>query len=255
MEAASKPSLKAKNNHLYKPVATVLLTIAVFLVPQFIAVILVSVYPSIKGWSEEQSISWLSNSTTAQFLVRLLVALITINAVLYLIKKARAKPARIGLVRPRLRDIGYALVAYGLYFATYIVLISATDKLFPSINLNQEQDIGFDKVVSQLHLFMAFFSLVILPPLWEEIVFRGFMFTSLRAKMRLRWAIIITSILFAVVHLQIGNGEPLLWVAAIDTFVLSCYLCYLREKTGSLWAPMLLHAAKNSIAFYFLFIH
>jgi membrane protease YdiL (CAAX protease family) len=59
--------------------------------------------------------------------------------------------------------------------------------------------------------------------------------------------------LFGVAHLQFGSGAPLLWVAALDTFTLSIVLCYLREKTGSVWAGVFLHAIKNAIAFVALF--
>ncbi len=254
MEATSTPAIKKNKKILYKPIATILLTIAVFLVPQFIAILVISIYPAFKGWTEEESTKWLSDSTAAQFFVMLIVGVFAITAVLYLIKRIKVPPAKIGLVRPVPRDLVYAAVALGVYFATYIAVILIASQFIPGLNVDQEQDIGFEKVTTQAQILMAFFSLVILPPLWEETVFRGFLFTSLRATLRLRWSILITSVLFAAVHLQFGNGEPLLWVAAIDTFILSCFLCILREKTGSLVAPMVLHGAKNFIAFYFLFL-
>jgi membrane protease YdiL (CAAX protease family) len=61
-------------------------------------------------------------------------------------------------------------------------------------------------------------------------------------------------LLFAAAHLQWGSGAPLLWVAAIDTFVLSMVLSTLREKTGSLWSAIGLHAIKNGVAFTLLFV-
>jgi len=94
----------------------------------------------------------------------------------------------------------------------------------------------------------------VLPPLVEETVFRGFVFAGLRNKLKFVWAALATSALFASAHLQIGNGQPLLWVAALDTFTLSLVLCYLREKTDSLWPGILLHALKNGIAFLSLFV-
>ena len=67
-------------------------------------------------------------------------------------------------------------------------------------------------------------------------------------------AAIITSLMFAVGHLQFGSGAPLLWVAALDTFVLSLVLCYIREKTDSLWPGIFIHAIKNALAFSVLFL-
>lgn len=236
------------------PLTTILLTLAVFFGSQLMAVILVSTIPGFRNWTEEQSINWLTTSTTAQFLVMLLVGIFAVSCVHYILKRVRILPARIGAVRPRWRDIGYALLAYGAYFVSYLIIVIAASALIPSLDTNQAQDIGFEQATSGAGLTMAFFALVILPPIWEETIFRGFLFSSFRAKFRLRYAIIFTSLLFGIAHLELGNGGPLVWVAAIDTFVLSCYLCLLREKTGGLAAPMLLHAIKNFIAFYFLFL-
>lgn len=238
----------------HDPLTTVLLAIAIFFGSQFLAVVLVSTVPAFRGWSEEQSVEWFQNSTSAQFIIMSLVAAFSITFIFYLLKKARILPARIGWVKPRIRDFGYAGAAYVLYFISYFVVLIMASVLIPSLNTDQAQNIGFDNLQGNAGLIMAFISLVILPPLWEETLFRGFLFSSFRAKYRLRWSILFTSLIFGIAHLEIGNGTPLVWVAAIDTLVLSCFLCYLREKTGSLWAPMILHAGKNMVAFYFLFL-
>ena len=60
--------------------------------------------------------------------------------------------------------------------------------------------------------------------------------------------------LFAVAHLPEGGSDGPLYIAAIDTFVLSLFLVGLRERTRGIWAGMVLHASKNFIAFYYLFI-
>jgi len=85
-------------------------------------------------------------------------------------------------------------------------------------------------------------------------MFRGFVYTGLRTKLQPVGSALITSAVFASLHLEFGNGAPLLWVAAIDTFILSLVLCYLREKTGSLWPGICLHALKNFVAFATLYL-
>ena len=100
---------------------------------------------------------------------------------------------------------------------------------------------------------LVFISLVLLPPVVEEIVARGFLYTGLRSKLPKIVAALITSALFAAAHLQWGSGAPLLWVAALDTFTLSLVLVYLREKTGGLAASMGVHMLKNGLAFVVLF--
>jgi membrane protease YdiL (CAAX protease family) len=41
-----------------------------------------------------------------------------------------------------------------------------------------------------------------------------------------------------------------MWAAAFDTFILSVVLVYLREKTGALYAGMLVHMLNNLLAFF-----
>jgi membrane protease YdiL (CAAX protease family) len=125
---------------------------------------------------------------------------------------------------------------------------------FPGLDINQHQQIGFNNVRGTVELVLTFASLVILPPLAEEIIMRGFLYTSLRKAMPFAWAAVATSALFATAHLPEGGSAGPLYIAAIDTFVLGMVLSFLREKTGSLWAGITLHALKNGIAFVVLFV-
>lgn len=247
------PPVKQKPFFRHDPFTTIFLAIFIFIASQLIAAIVISLYPAISNFSESKSIDWLTNSPVSQFAALLITSVALIYSVIKLLNWAQVKLHRVGLVKPMPRDAGYALVAYGLYFITYLAVIIIASNLLSGLNLDQEQKTGFQAAYSTAELIMAFVSLVVLPPLAEEFLFRGFIFSSLRAKYKLSTSIIITSVLFGVLHLQFGSGAPLLWVAAIDTFILSCYLCYLREKTGSLWSPILLHAIKNSVAFIVLF--
>ena len=65
---------------------------------------------------------------------------------------------------------------------------------------------------------------------------------------------IIVSVLFGLAHTQFGSGEPLLWIAFVDTFVLSMILCYAVDRYKTLWPAIGVHAIKNGIAFINLFV-
>lgn len=234
------------------PLASILVVIGVFFFSQITAGLVVSIYPGIKSWTSDESTAWLQNSVYAQFFYILAAESLAIWLVLKLLKRAKIARKRIGLIRPQLRDVLRALAGYGVYFVAYILIILVATHFSSLINVDQKQEIGFDNAAG-VSLVAVFFSLVVLPPIAEEIMFRGFLFTSLRAKYRFRTTVIITSLLFGIAHLQFGSGAPLLWVAAIDTFTLSCVLCYLREKSGSLWPGIFLHALKNLIAYIALF--
>lgn len=252
-QSSLQPVGKNGKRPFYKndPVTSSLLVIFVFFASQIGAGIIIALYPALKNWTSEQGTNWLHESVYAQFAYILLAEAFAIWLVFWLLKRARIAKARIGIIKPVLFDIVYALCGYGIYFVCYFIIVVIAGN-FTNLDVDQPQKIGFDNAVGT-QLYLVFAALVILPPIAEEIMFRGFLFSSLRQKFRLRYAVIVTSVVFGIAHLQFGSGAPLLWVAALDTFTLSCVLCVLRERSGSLWPSVYLHVLKNSVAFVALF--
>jgi membrane protease YdiL (CAAX protease family) len=138
-----------------------------------------------------------------------------------------------------------AAAFYGLLIISSIII----SMILPDLNTDQSQEVGFDALNSSMDSVLAFAALVILPPIGEEVLMRGYLFSGLRSRMTFVYAGVITSVLFGAAHLGTGPADTTLWVAGIDTFLLSLVLVYLREKTGALYAPMLVHAANNLVAF------
>ncbi|MFA5004164.1 MAG: CPBP family intramembrane glutamic endopeptidase [Candidatus Saccharimonadales bacterium] len=228
--------------------------VAIFLAAQVLASFIVAIYPYTRGWSSAHIESWLSSSTFAQFWYVLFAEALTFGGIFIFLRYRKSSLRAIGWRGLKLKDVAYALVGFGVYFVLYAGLLTVLAHLIPRLNINQHQDLGFSNTVGGIELVATFVSLVVLPPLVEETVFRGFLYSGLKNKLPVIWAAIITSLLFASAHLQFGNGKPLLWVAAVDTFTLSLVLCYLRDKTGGLWAGIGVHALKNGIAFVSLFL-
>jgi membrane protease YdiL (CAAX protease family) len=90
---------------------------------------------------------------------------------------------------------------------------------------------------------------VVLAPIAEEILMRGYLYTSLRAHWKFVPSLLVTSLLFGLAHLQSGDNGALIWMAALNTFLLSIALVYLREKTGALYASIMVHSMNNFLAF------
>lgn len=237
----------------WSPWVAVVYAVIVYFAAQIIAGLIIIIYPHLHHWDKLTSRRWLDNSVLAQFWYVLLAEALTIGAIAWFVKKRGSSLRAIGWRRIVRSDIGFGLLAFAAYFVIGRVLLAVAVSAV-SINVNQPQDIGFQAAAGFGGLALTFVSLVLLPPLVEETVFRGFVFGGLRNKLPLLWAAVGTSLLFASAHLQFGSGKPLLWVAAIDTFTLSMVLCYVREKTGSLWAGIFVHALKNGLAFASLFL-
>lgn len=237
----------------WSPWVALFWVIFLFFASQFFAALLVSIYPHLVNWSDAQTNHWLNDSTWEQFVYIFIAEGLTIGGLAWFLTFFKKRFSDIGLKRPRWVDPLYGLAAAPVYYISYFAIVVVVGALLPSLNVNQQQDIGFQHAAGTDGLILVFVSLVILPPLVEEIMVRGFLYGSLRERMPKLTAALVASALFASAHLLEGTTS-LLWVGFLDTFVLSMVLVYLREKTGSLWASITLHTLKNGVAFVALFI-
>ena len=248
--SSSKPKTR-----FFNPFSALGVTLFAFFASQLVVGILIGIFLQLKGGNIDQAYKDVSDSTLGQFVFIFLVEAATLGILYLFMRWMRLRPANIGLGRkPRWSDLGYALPAFVIYFIVLIMVLGLVGQFLPGVNLDQEQQVGFDHATGTGSLVIVFFCLVILPPIAEEILVRGFLYSGLRRKLRPLVAALIASVVFGSAHLQLGSGAPPLYVAAIDTFVLSMVLIGLRERTSSLWAGMVVHAIKNALAFSVLFI-
>lgn len=76
-------------------------------------------------------------------------------------------------------------------------------------------------------------------PICEEIFFRGFALMGFARAMPLPWAIVLSSLIFAVAHGDPGSFPVL--------FIIGLALAFLRLHTRSLWPSILLHMVNNGL--------
>lgn len=187
--------------------------------------------------------------SAAQTIVAVLIYALTILIVAgvpYLLWRRKATRATFGLTRlPTWGDIGLSPLAFVTYALIVSVVVAVVSQI-PGYPADQAQDVGFKAFGSRTDNMLAFITLVILAPIAEESLFRGYLYGKLRGHAPAIIAAIITSVLFGIVHGQVNVG--------VDVFVLSMILCGLRSLTGSIWAGVLVHMIKNGIAYYLLFV-
>ncbi len=95
-------------------------------------------------------------------------------------------------------------------------------------------------------LAIFFITASIAAPIFEEILFRGFLLSSLTRYVPVWSAIIISGFIFAIAHLSLSEVLPLATLGIVLGFV------YTRSR--NLFAPMLLHSLLNSGTLLSLFI-
>ena len=176
------------------------------------------------------------------------LSIILIIGAPWLIKKRKTSRQEVGLnVLPRWIDFLWTPAGMIIYLILTSLVTALATYLLPFIDYNQAQETGYSQIATRPEYFLAFISLVIIAPIAEEVLFRGYLLAKLKKYAPVWLAVLLTSLLFGIVHFQ--------WNVGIDVFVLSLVLCFLRLVSGSLWPSIMLHMLKNGIAFYFLFVN
>ena len=174
-------------------------------------------------------------------------------------KDSKDKPIKINREELGLRgwptwtDIGLAPVGF-IVQLIFSMLLVGLFSLFPWFDVEEAQDVGYNVLNGGLDRIVAFISLVVIAPIAEEIIFRGWLYGKIRQRLSgqmteiagMALSIFLVSLLFGVVHMQ--------WNVGVNVFAVSVVLCGLREITGTIYSGILVHMLKNGMAFYFLYV-
>jgi len=125
--------------------------------------------------------------------------------------------------------IGAAVTSIVLSIAKSVTnKVVTTPQQLPTINRNPQW-------------VLAFFAVVIVAPIAEEMFFRGFLYQALRRWRGVGQGIALSALIFALAHVS------LLIIPSI--FALGVILAYLFEKRGSLAATIAAHMTYNLVGF------
>jgi membrane protease YdiL (CAAX protease family) len=156
----------------------------------------------------------------------------TIAAWLFSLRTAGRRLALWGFRRPT--KAIFWTVPLGLV-AVYVVSIAHDILVHP-----QQQKIISEFPRSDMGIGLFVLVAVIMAPLFEEIVFRGFVFRGLANSWGWVWGALASSALFGLAHLQLDVFLPLA--------VLGFALAWAYRQTGSLWSCIAMHGLFNLIA-------
>ena len=219
--------------------------VAGFVLAQVIVGLLITLVRTLGVSFEGINETILSTVLTAVIYV---ISIVIVIGLPWLVKKYRTSKAELGLTRyPEWLDLVLAPAGFVVYILLSALFMAFAMSYMTFIDFDQVQETGFSQLGPRFEYILAFVSLVVLAPVAEEILFRGYLFGKLQKNVATWIAILISSAVFAAVHLA--------WNVGIDVFALGIVLCLLRIVSNSLWPSILLHMLKNGIAFYFLFIN
>ena len=97
--------------------------------------------------------------------------------------------------------------------------------------LKEEKSIWFISYLVIIAVFIA--------PIFEEIIFRGLIYQGLKKHMGVLKAVLVSSIIFSLLHFSIAQFLPILGLGVL--------LCFIFEHTGSLIPAIAIHMLNNGV--------
>ena len=132
-----------------------------------------------------------------------------------------------------------------IFSVSVIILFDALERIIYKIVPTPQYVIDLGQIMqpdSTLGYIFLFLAVVIMAPIGEEIVFRGFLQKFLEEHWKdITRAVLITSLIFAMIHFN-----PY-WT--IQIYLLGVILGFLSWKTKSIIPSIILHSLNNGIAF------
>ena len=196
--------------------------------------------PGLQGWQK----------IFRDHVVMVVGAVVTIMVMLFLARVHFARGLKgFGLnIKTIVKDF---LVAILNLLATWPLILAAVAltiffvKLFSGAEYQMQQHEQLELVTEYPQLLlriMIVFVAIVIAPLIEEMMFRGFVQTTIRSFINVRnsaWpAIVASSVFFAIMHEDPGHWPAL--------FILGVCLGYSYEKSGSLFRPIFIHLFFNA---------
>lgn len=166
--------------------------------------------------------------------VQLLILLFPLLYLWYL--KADFKKV-LSLQMPKVLHILAALFVWIGGFSLMCMLAVLLTKIFPESTQSMADTMA--EYVRQ-PFWVLVLVMAVMPAVGEELMFRGFIFGTLKRRWRVLPAMLVTSAIFGIYHMSLSKF--------FTTALLGFMLVYVVEKTGSIFCSMLMHFCNNLVA-------
>ena len=142
--------------------------------------------------------------------------------------------------QPSLAQAAVLAVALGVVFAVISSFILTTRLVNPSTPLSEALDQNQSSVLMVVFLILA----ILVAPLLEEIVFRGYFFGVIKAAWGTTAAVVVIALLFGLMHVDQYWGD---WTAITLVTILGFVMTILRSSTESVIPGVITHYVYNGL--------
>lgn len=169
-------------------------------------------------------------------LARDTAALVTLTLLAW--RYVKASGSELGLAKPDIRQI---LVGIAVAVGYALVILPALAHVIPKQPINPWLEaLNGSPLIAQVFLLVE---AGLYSPFVQELVFRGFLLAGLMQRMNVHVAVLLSSSIFALIHLQSGV------LATVGALSIGMLQGYLFARFRSLTAPIASHVVINSWSF------
>lgn len=184
-------------------------------------------------WFLNRHVDWPDNTNLADLVISLLKIGILILLMIPFLKNGRIDKSDVKLKKAN---------PFFLLISAIISILLVFNPLMGSFSFYKEEDVLniIDTIINTRTDIFLFLNIVIAVPIFEELMFRGIILSGLKSNHNAPVALIISSLLFGILHVDI-----------VGSTVLGLWLGWVYLKTNNITLCIIAHAACNLFTFIF----
>jgi uncharacterized protein len=191
-----------------------------------------------------------SGDTVDRFVLVTIQASVLATVLAWLAARGALSPVSAPRRGPRAGDLGLGVVVGVVGFGVLVLAVGAVFQLLGDVEAPEQQALD-DAALGGMEALLAVVLAVLIAPVLEELVFRGALHGALRARVGVWLAALLSSAVFAVIHVEIVTSSP---AFLVQLFLLGLVFVWLYERTGNLAAPIVAHLVFNAISVGMAFV-
>lgn len=182
---------------------------------------------------------WLDNELYAGTLMGFTIAIILLSGVyLIALRPKKLSWSEVGVKPFAVKDWKVIIIYSGLLFVGAVIIVVLTSFIGNSWENSKTE--AMQQNATFLTIWIAFISAAIISPIYEEIFYRGFLYRWLRTRIGFSGALLLSSLIFTIIHIPTYNVMPVNFFSGI-LFALA------YERTHSIWPSVLIHGLTNGV--------
>lgn len=182
---------------------------------------------------------WFDNDLYAGTLMGLTIAIILISGVyLIALRPKKLSWSEVGIKKFTVKDWKIIVIFSIILMVGAVIIMLLT--IFIGNSWENSKTEAIQQNVTFLTVLIAFISAAIISPIYEEIFYRGFIYRWLRTRIGFIGAILLSAIIFTIIHIPTYNAMPVNFFSGI-IFALA------YERTNSIWPSVMIHGLTNGI--------